>query len=103
LRVDQSPDPVGNRHREDSADNGNILAYRHQSRPSPPTRDRDSIGFLFRAGRIGYGVSTQMARRCLERLDEEHIDGSVTVLRVLSDTHPVASQGSSWIVAGKVL
>jgi hypothetical protein len=27
----------------------------------------------------------------------------VSVLRVLSDTHPVASQGSSWIVAGRVL
>lgn len=71
--------------------------------PINPTRDRDSIGFLFRAGRIGYGVSTQMARRCFERLDEEGIDGTTTVLRVLSDTHPVASQGSSWIVSGRVL
>jgi hypothetical protein len=71
--------------------------------PINPTRDREGVGFLFRAGRVGYGVSTQMARRCFERLDEEHIAGSVTVLRVLSDTHPVASQGSSWIVAGRVL
>jgi hypothetical protein len=44
-----------------------------------------------------------MARRCFERLDEEGIAGRTTVLRVLSDTHPVASQGSSWIVAGRVL
>ena len=71
--------------------------------PINPTRDRDSIGFLFRAGRVGYGVSTVMARRCFERLDEEGIGGSVTVLRVLSDTQPVASQGSSWIVSGRVL
>jgi hypothetical protein len=71
--------------------------------PINPTRDRDSIGFLFRAGRVGYGVSPGMARRCLERLDAEGIEGSVSALRVLSDTEPVASQGSSWIVAGRVL
>ena len=71
--------------------------------PINPTRDRESIGFLFRASRVGYGVSTVMARRCFERLDEESIAGSVTVLRALSDTRPVASQGSSWIVAGRVL
>jgi hypothetical protein len=71
--------------------------------PINPTRDRDSVGFVFRASRIGYGVSTQMAQRCFERLDEEDIGGSVTVLRALSDTRPVASQGSSWIVAGRVL
>jgi hypothetical protein len=71
--------------------------------PINPTRDRDSIGFVFRASRVGYGVSAQMAQRCFERLDEEEIGGSVTVLRALSDTRPVASQGSSWIVAGRVL
>jgi hypothetical protein len=71
--------------------------------PINPTRDRDSLGFVFRAGRVGYGVSEGMARRCFERLDEEQIEGSVTVLRVLSDTEPIASQGSSWIVAGRVL
>jgi hypothetical protein len=71
--------------------------------PINPTRDRESIGFLFRVGRVGYGVSAGMARRCFERLDEEGVAGSVTVLRVLSDTRPIASQGSSWIVAGRVL
>ncbi len=71
--------------------------------PINPTRDRDSLGFVFRAGRVGFGVSAGMARRCLERLDAESIEGSITVLRVLSDTEPVASQGSSWIVAGHVL
>lgn len=71
--------------------------------PINPTRDRESIGFVFRAGRVGYGVSAGMARRCFERLDAEPIEGSITVLRVLSDTQPIASQGSSWIVAGRVL
>ena len=71
--------------------------------PINPTRDRESLGFVFRVGRVGYGVSEGMARRCFERLDEEQIDGSVTVLRVLSDTEPIASQGSSWIVAGRTL
>jgi hypothetical protein len=71
--------------------------------PINPTRDRDAVGFVFRAGRVGYGVSTMMAKRCFERLDEDGIDGAVSVLRVLSDTQPVASQGSSWIVAGRVL
>ena len=71
--------------------------------PINPTRDRDSLGFVFRVGRVGYGVSGGMARRCLERLDAESIEGSITVLRVLSDTEPIASPGSSWIVAGRVL
>jgi len=71
--------------------------------PINPTRDRSSVGFFFRVGRVGYGASTGMARRCFERLDEEGIRGSVSVLRVLSDTEPVASQGSSWIVGGRVL
>jgi hypothetical protein len=71
--------------------------------PINPTRDRDSVGFVFRAGRVGYGVSAGMARRCLERLDAEGIEGAVDVLRVLSDTEPVASQGSSWIIAGRTL
>jgi hypothetical protein len=71
--------------------------------PINPTRDRQHIGFVFRVGRIGYGVSAGMARRCFERLDDEGIVGSVSILRVLSDTQPVASQGSSWIVGGHVL
>jgi len=71
--------------------------------PINPTRDREHVAFLFRAGRVGYGASTGMARRCFQRLDEEGIRGSVTVLRALSDTAPVASQGSSWIVGGRIL
>jgi hypothetical protein len=39
-----------------------------------------------------------MARRCLERLDEESITGRLRLLRVLSDTHHAATQGPVWLV-----
>ena len=72
--------------------------------PVNPTRSRELTGFVFRcARRGGYGVSPGMARRCLERLDAEGITGSVRVLRALSDTRPVATQGPVWYVGGKVL
>ena len=44
-----------------------------------------------------------MARRCFERLDREEIPGRVSVLRVLSDTDNVATQGPVWYVGGKAL
>ena len=72
--------------------------------PLNPTREHDKVAFTFRcASRAGYGVSPVMARRCFERLDEEGIDGRATVLRVLSDTHNVATQGAVWYVGGKAL
>ena len=72
--------------------------------PINPTRDADLVGFTFRcARRAGYGVSPAMARRSLERLDAEGIEGSVAVLRTLSDTDNVATQGAVWYVGGKVL
>ena len=72
--------------------------------PVNPTRDRDAVAFTFRcASRDGYGVSPGMARRCFERLDAEGIEGEVSVLRVVSDTDNVATQGPVWYVGGKVL
>ena len=72
--------------------------------PLNPTRDHARVGFTFRcASRSGYGVSPGMARRCFERLDDEGIEGTPSVLRVLSDTDHVGSQGAVWYVAGKVL
>ena len=65
--------------------------------PINPTRDRDSIGFVFRAGRVGYGVSTVMARRCFERLDEEGIAArfwSCGCFRTLSLSRHRARPGS---------
>ena len=72
--------------------------------PINPTRDLDAVAFTFRcASRAGYGVSPTMARRCFERLDAEDIEGEVSVLRVVSDTDNVATQGPVWYVGGKVL
>ena len=42
-----------------------------------------------------------MVRRCFERCDAEGIRGRVKVLRVLSDTYLVATQGPVWYVDGK--
>ena len=72
--------------------------------PLNPLRHGDALALRFRvARRFGYGVSATMARRCFERLDEEEIRGEVRLLRVLSDTHNVATQGPVWRVGGRAL
>jgi hypothetical protein len=72
--------------------------------PINPTRDHSPAGFTFRcASTTGYGVSPGMARRCFEELDEERIGGTVSVLRSLSNTDNVATQGAVWYVGGKVV
>jgi hypothetical protein len=73
--------------------------------PLNPTRDASSrLAFTFRcSGRSGYGVSRSMARRCCERLDDDGIPGSTRVLRVLSDTDNVDTQGPVWLVGGRML
>ena len=69
-----------------------------------PRRDGKRAAFQFRvARRAGYGVSPEMARRCLERCDAEQIRGSVRVLHALSDTKLVATQGPVWLIAGKTV
>jgi hypothetical protein len=61
-------------------------------------------GFRFRcAASFGYGAAPAMVRRCLERLDEEHIPGEVRIVRALSDTHPVGTQGPVWYIGGKTV
>jgi hypothetical protein len=42
-----------------------------------------------------------MTRRCLARLDEAKIPGTVRILRALSDTKPVGTQGPVWYVGGR--
>jgi hypothetical protein len=42
-----------------------------------------------------------MVRRCLERLDAEQIRGDVAILRVLSESRHVATQGPVWRVGGR--
>ena len=72
--------------------------------PINPTSSHDHVGFTFRCARTtGYGVSPGMARRCFEELDSEGIGGQVSVLRSLSGTQNVATQGAVWYVGGKVL
>ena len=70
--------------------------------PVNPARYGSEPGFRFRAARrFGYGASPEMTRRCLERVDEEGIRGELRILRVLSDTNPVATQGPVWYVEGR--
>ncbi|HET7856850.1 MAG TPA: hypothetical protein VFL41_10380 [Gaiellaceae bacterium] len=70
--------------------------------PVNPARYGGPAGFRFRvARRFGYGASPEMTRRCLERLDQEGIRGYVRILRALSDTKPVATQGPVWYVGGR--
>ncbi len=72
--------------------------------PINPTRVPDRTAFRFRVARtFGYGASSQMTRRCFERLDSEGIPATLTLLHVLSDTHNVATQGPVWRVAGKAV
>jgi hypothetical protein len=72
--------------------------------PLNPIQGTGRPGFHFRcAASFGYGASAGMARRCLARLDEARIPGEVRVLRALSDTHPVATQGPVWYIGGKAV
>jgi len=72
--------------------------------PVNPLRTPGLLGFRFRvAHSFGYGTAPGMARRCLARLDENGIPGRVRVLRALSDTHPVGTQGPVWTIGGKAV
>jgi hypothetical protein len=71
---------------------------------NPLQSGADKPGLRFRAARtFGYGASPGMVRRCLVRLDEAGIPGEVRVLRILSDTHPVGTQGPVWMIGGKTV
>jgi hypothetical protein len=72
--------------------------------PVNPARFGGRPGFRFRVARQrGYGASPGMVRSCLEKLDAEGVSGRVRVLRVLSDTRPVATQGPVWYVGGRAV
>ena len=71
---------------------------------NPYQTDSGAPGFQFRVARtFGYGASAGMVSRCLTRLDHDGIPGEVRVLRALSDTHPVATQGPVWYIGGKAV
>jgi hypothetical protein len=72
--------------------------------PLNPTRVGLRSALRFRAARAaGYGASPEMTRRCLTRLDEAAIPGRITILRALSDTDNVATQGTVWRVGGRAV
>ncbi|MBD0349045.1 MAG: hypothetical protein ICV59_07825 [Thermoleophilia bacterium] len=72
--------------------------------PVNPARDGERLAFRFRcARRFGYGAPAAMVRRCLERLDGEGITGRLRILRALSDTQPVDTQGPVWYVGGRAV
>jgi len=69
-----------------------------------PRRDGTRAALRFRAARArGYGVSAEMARRCFERCDADGIEGSIEVLRVVSASRHVGTQGLVWLANGKTL
>lgn len=72
--------------------------------PINPRRDGERMALRFRCARqAGYGASPAMVRRCLERCDANDHAGRVTVLRALSDTRPVQTQGPVWQIAGRTV
>lgn len=72
--------------------------------PLNPTRDGDRVALRFRVARVfGYGASPGMARRCLARCDAESVSGTFRILRALSETDPVATQGPVWYVGGRAV
>ncbi len=72
--------------------------------PINPRRVGATLRLQFRsASHFGYGASPGMVRRCLERCESAGMTGSVTVLRVLSDTHPVGTQGPVWQIDGRMV
>jgi hypothetical protein len=69
-----------------------------------PRRVGNRAALRFRAARkAGYGIAPSMARRCFERCDAAGITGTIAVLRVLSDTDHVGTQGPSWILDGQTI
>jgi hypothetical protein len=70
--------------------------------PLNPTRNPDASALRFRvSGKQGYGASPLMVRRCLERMDDEGITGTVRVLHAQSETENAVTQGPVWRVAGR--
>ena len=69
-----------------------------------PRRDGQRMALRFRcAHHRGYGVAPEMARRCFQRCDAEKIRGSVSILRAISDSQLVATQGPVWLMSGQVV
>jgi hypothetical protein len=75
-----------------------------QLAPINPRRAAGTNAFRFRcAARFGYGASPGMVARCLERCDEKGIRGVVRILRALSETDAVGTQGPVWQIGGRTV
>jgi hypothetical protein len=72
------------------------LAARRPASGLPALQFRVARGF-------GYGAAPQMVQRCLERCDADAIRGDLHLLRVLSSTEPVHTQGPVWQIAGRTV
>ena len=67
--------------------------------PLNPIQSTGRPGFRFRcASERGYGASAGMVGRCLTRLDDAQITGHIRITQALSDVHPVATQGATFVV-----
>ena len=72
--------------------------------PVNPSRHGNELAFRFRvAHSFGYGAAPAMVRRCLARLDEQSIPGSLSLLEAFADTRPVLTQGPTFKVAGRAV
>jgi hypothetical protein len=72
--------------------------------PLNPIQGSGRPGFRFRcAHTFGYGASSGMVRRCLARLDEERIPAELRIVRAMSDTHPVGTQGPVWRIGERAV
>jgi hypothetical protein len=70
--------------------------------PTNPTLTGGPRSFQIRAARrVGYGVAAEMARRCFERLDRERITGRISLVQVVSEARPVATQGPVFRIGGR--
>ena len=69
--------------------------------PLNPRRDGNRQALRFRVARtFGYGAAPEMVARCFSRCDEDGMRGTVRVLRVLSGSRPVGTQGPVWQIDG---
>lgn len=70
--------------------------------PLNPRREPATLAMRFRAARVaGYGASPGMVLRCFERCDRAGLRGSVRVLRALSDSRLLDTQGPVWMLEGR--
>jgi hypothetical protein len=72
--------------------------------PLNPSRHGNALAFRFRVARqFGYGAAPQMARRCLARLDERELPGTLVLLEAFAGSRPVLTQGPTFAVGSRAV